>query len=74
MLTVMSTPLTHAADTGSRYAAKQQLLHWIAAVSMFALLPLAWVAMALPDDAQVRLEQLLAWHEGLGIIVLALAC
>jgi cytochrome b561 len=52
-----------------RYSSINQALHWVTALCMFAILPLAWVMTNMPTDAPSR-AALFAWHETLGLIVL----
>lgn len=52
-----------------RYSPINQALHWLTALCMFAILPLAWVMTNMPTDAPAR-AALFAWHETLGLIVL----
>ncbi len=57
-----------------RYSPINQALHWVTALTMFAILPLAWVMTNMPADAPSR-AALFAWHETLGLIVLVVtAC
>jgi cytochrome b561 len=54
-----------------RYSALNQAVHWITALCMFAILPLAWVmtnAQAHPGVQHATYN----WHKTLGLIVLAL--
>jgi cytochrome b561 len=52
-----------------RYSPTNQVLHWLTALCMFAILPLAWVMTNMSRDAPF-LPTLFAWHETLGLIVL----
>jgi cytochrome b561 len=52
-----------------RYSSTNQTLHWLTALCMFAILPLAWVMTSMRHDAPPR-DTLFAWHETLGLIVL----
>src|ERR1700683_60915 len=52
-----------------RYSSSNQALHWLTALCIFAVLPLAWVMTNMPLDAPSR-ATLFAWHETLGLIVL----
>jgi cytochrome b561 len=54
-----------------RYTLPAQALHWITAVLMFALLPLAWVMVTMPRAAANR-ELIYTLHKSLGLTVLAL--
>jgi len=54
-----------------RYSATNQALHWTTALLMFALLPVAWIVDALPEDT----PKFLFWldvHKTLGLMVLFL--
>jgi cytochrome b561 len=54
-----------------RYSPAHQLLHWITAALMAAILPVAWVMSALKEDSPPFYVQL--WiHESLGLAILAL--
>lgn len=53
-----------------RYAPRQQLLHWLTAILMFATLPVAWVVVSLVEES----KPFLLWmdvHESLGLVLLA---
>lgn len=52
-----------------RYSPLNQAVHWVTALCMAAILPLAWVMTSLGHDAPQR-EALFNWHKTLGIIVL----
>jgi cytochrome b561 len=54
-----------------RYTLAAQALHWITAVLMFTLLPLAWVMVNMPRTAANR-ELIYTLHKSLGLMVLAL--
>ena len=56
---------------GRRYNATAQALHWVSALLMFIVIPLAWVMMALPHDAPAR-EFYFALHKSVGLTILAL--
>ena len=58
------------AATG-RYTATAQALHWIVAILMFAVIPLAWVMVNMPRTAPSR-ETLYTLHKSVGITILAL--
>jgi Prokaryotic cytochrome b561 len=51
-----------------RYSPVNQALHWITALCMFAILPLAWVMTNAKDGTFA--EGLFNWHKTLGVIVL----
>jgi cytochrome b561 len=52
-----------------RYSAINQAVHWITALCMFAILPLAWV-MTNAKEGSPFSEALFNWHKTLGGIVL----
>lgn len=52
-----------------RYSRINQSLHWITAISMFALLPLAWVMVNAKAGSGFT-PSLFNWHKTLGAIVL----
>ncbi len=52
-----------------RYSAANQALHWITALCMFAILPLAWVMTDSEKFTPAR-AAMYNWHKTLGIIVL----
>ena len=60
-----------ASDVGRRHTATAQSLHWITAILMFAILPLAWVMVNMPRTAPSR-EWVYMRHKSLGLTVLAL--
>lgn len=60
-----SRPVVH------RYTGLAQLLHWVTAAVMFAILPIAWVMTALPEKDH-RTFTLYPLHESLGITIFAL--
>jgi cytochrome b561 len=60
-----------AARRTDRYTHAAQALHWITAVLMFTLLPLAWVMVNMPRTAANR-ELIYTLHKSLGLTVLAL--
>jgi cytochrome b561 len=66
---VSSNSLTAALRT-DRYTHAAQALHWITAVLMFTLLPLAWVMVNMPRTAANR-ELIYTLHKSLGLTVLA---
>jgi cytochrome b561 len=70
-LTKGSLTLTAAALRTGRYTLAAQALHWITAVLMFTLLPLAWVMVSMPRTAANR-ELIYTLHKSLGLTVLAL--
>jgi cytochrome b561 len=54
-----------------RYSPVQQLLHWITAALMFAILPVAWVTTSLKEDTP-KFDFFLDVHKALGLTILAL--
>jgi cytochrome b561 len=54
-----------------RYSALNQALHWITALCMFAILPLAWVMTNAQTHPSVQ-HATYNWHKTLGLIVLLL--
>ena len=54
-----------------RYTATAQALHWVVAVLMFVVVPLAWVMVNLPRTAPWR-EELYTLHKSIGLTILAL--
>ena len=55
-----------------RYTATAQLLHWLTAVFMFTVLPLAWVMVSMKDNSPYR-GLLFTLHKSVGLTILALA-
>jgi cytochrome b561 len=53
----------------ARYSATNQALHWITAICMFAVLPLAWVMVNAKEGTPFD-TALFNWHKTLGAIVL----
>lgn len=51
-----------------RYSPFQQFLHWLTVALMLAILPVAWVAMALPEDTP-RFYFVLDVHKSLGLTI-----
>src|SRR5271163_4992794 len=64
-----SAPL--AAIAGRRYNGAAQALHWLTALLMFAVLPLAWVMVAVTRDNPSR-DALFTLHKSIGMAILAL--
>ena len=62
----MAVPEVH------RYSPAMQALHWLTALLMFAVLPLAWAMVEAPRTAPGR-ETLYTLHKSVGITILALA-
>jgi cytochrome b561 len=52
-----------------RYSPINQTLHWVTALCIFTILPLAWVMTNMPRDAASRAD-LFAWHETIGLVIL----
>jgi cytochrome b561 len=66
---LLSVPAPRLSAMQLRYSPLNQALHWITALCMFAILPLAWVM----TNARARPhfdEALFNWHKTLGLIVL----
>ena len=75
----MSTPVPGAivvpdaaSDAGRRCTATARSLRWIAAILMFAILPLARVMVDMPRTAPSR-DRAYTLHKSLGLTVLSLA-
>nr|WP_321984163.1 cytochrome b [uncultured Lichenicoccus sp.] len=58
-------------DAGRRYSPTAQALHWITALLMFSVIPLAWVMVALPDDAPWG-DTSYMLHKSVGLTILAI--
>ncbi len=56
---------------GQRYTLTAQALHWITAVLMVSVLPLAWVMVNMPRTAPLR-DWLYTLHKSIGLTILAL--
>lgn len=69
-MSTMSRDLSIAA-TPRRYTATAQALHWVVAVLMFAIVPLAWVMVNMSRSAPSR-EWLYTLHKSFGLTVLLL--
>lgn len=59
-----------AAPERLRYTAAQQALHWVTAVLVLAVLPLAWVAASLAREAPSK-GTLFVLHKSVGLTILA---
>ncbi len=59
------------AAVGRRYTLTAQALHWVTAILMFSVLPLAWVMVNMPHDAPSR-EWIYTLHKSVGLTILAL--
>jgi len=55
----------------ARYSASHQLMHWLTVVLMFAVLPVAWIATAIPEDTR-EFYYWLDVHKLIGLIILLL--
>ena len=55
-----------------RYSPAMQALHWVTALLMFAVLPLAWAMVEAPRTDPGR-ELLYTLHKSIGVTILALA-
>lgn len=53
----------------ARYSTVNQALHWVTAICMFAILPLAWVMTNAKPDSPLQ-HHLFNWHKTLGLVVL----
>ena len=60
-----------AATASRRYTATAQALHWIVAVLMFVVIPLAWVMVNMPKTAPSR-EWIYTLHKSFGMTILVL--
>lgn len=54
-----------------RYTPTAQVLHWVVAVLMFAVIPLAWVMVNMPRTAPSR-EWIYTLHKSIGLTILLL--
>ncbi len=70
----MSAVLTDSAAVPvvKRYSPAMQILHWVTAILMFAILPLAW-AMIEASRTDPNRELLYTLHKSVGVTILALA-
>jgi len=71
------TAILHADHTRHRpavrrYVAAAQALHWLSAALMFAIIPIAWVMVSLPDGTTLR-PMLYGIHKSIGVTLFALA-
>jgi cytochrome b561 len=55
----------------ARYSAVNQTFHWLTAILMFAILPIAWIMTSLGRDAPGR-EAWVTTHKTIGISILAI--
>ena len=69
----MSVTTHHAGivERTGRYTLTAQALHWVVAGLMFAVLPLAWVMVNMPQQAAGR-EWIYTLHKSFGMTILAL--
>lgn len=71
----MDQPLAPARPHGAivrvRYSGTAQVLHWLTAVLMFTILPLAWGMTAVAKDNPWR-DTLFLLHKSVGVTILAL--
>jgi cytochrome b561 len=54
-----------------RYSAVNQVFHWLTALLMFAILPIAWIMTSLGRDAPGR-EAWVTTHKTIGILILGI--
>ena len=54
-----------------RYSPAYQVLHWLTALGMFAVLPLAWLMRTAPEGTALSYA-LYRWHETVGLAILLL--
>ncbi len=61
-------------ETGAvqRYSPTMQALHWVVAILMFSVLPLAWAMVSLPENAGNR-DLLFTLHKSVGLTIFVLA-
>lgn len=55
----------------TRYSPLNQLIHWVTALCMFAILILAWVMISAKEGSWIQ-HTTYNWHKTLGLIVLAI--
>jgi cytochrome b561 len=67
----MSPNDPHTVAAGGRYGPTAQALHWLTALLVFVVVPLAWIAVDLPKEAPSK-AVVFAWHKSVGITILAL--
>lgn len=65
MVTPETTPMI------PRYTATAQALHWLTSLLVVAVLPLAWVATALPRDSAWK-PVIFQFHKSVGLMIFAL--
>ncbi len=58
-------------SASSRYTPTAQALHWLVAAMMFAVLPLGWIAVALPEQ-NAWSQTFFTLHKSFGLTILAL--
>jgi cytochrome b561 len=67
-----SGSLVNSTTTSSgHYTLTAQALHWITAVLMFVVLPIAWVMVNMPESAQFR-GLLFTLHKSVGLTIVVL--
>lgn len=71
---VSTTTMVGSAKAGEaqRYSPSMQALHWVVALLMFSVVPLAWVMVSMPKDAAAR-NLFFMLHKSIGITILVLA-
>ncbi len=66
----MASARTHAASEGDHYHHVHQWTHWITALLMFAILPVAWVMISLPKESP-WVGTMFMIHRSLGVTIFA---
>ena len=56
-----------------RYSPTHQILHWVTALCMIAIIAIAWVMINAKEGASFT-DSLYDWHGSLGLVVLLLTC
>ncbi len=67
----IALPDAKGSDVGPRYTLTAQALHWVTAILMFSVLPLAWVMMNMSKQSPYR-ETTYMFHKSVGLTILAL--
>ncbi len=69
-----TTTMVGSAGIGQaqRYSAGMQALHWVVALLMFSVVPLAWVMVEIPKGVAGR-DTIYMLHKSLGVTILVLA-
>ena len=57
----------------TRYSPRHQIVHWLTALCVAAIMAIAWVMISAREGAPFT-DSLYDWHGSLGIVVLALTC